>query len=221
MRPGHGADHIKGVFGSRDPVADRLVHRILQRRRTGRDRNHPRPQRFHALHIRRLPLDVDRAHEHVALHPEQRRDGRGADAVHPRAGLRDQPGLAHPPRQQRLPDGVVDLVRAGMVQVLALQIDFRAARVVAEPLRVVERGFAPDVVCQQILHFTPELRILLRFQVLAFEFDQRGHQRFGDILAAVNTEMGIHFLISLKNSRILSSDLIPGASSSELERSTP
>jgi hypothetical protein len=42
-------------------------------------------------------------------------------------GFRDDAGLAHAPRQQRLADGVVDLVRAGVVQVLALEQDLRAA----------------------------------------------------------------------------------------------
>ena len=45
----------------------------------------------------------------------------------PRAGLGDDPLLAHPPRQQPLPQRIVDLVRSGMQQVFALQINLRAA----------------------------------------------------------------------------------------------
>ena len=39
------------------------------------------------------------------------------------AGLGDDPPLAHPLGQQRLPEGVVDLVGPGVVEVLALEID--------------------------------------------------------------------------------------------------
>jgi hypothetical protein len=44
-----------------------------------------------------------------------------------RPGLGDDPRLAHAPREQRLPDRVVDLVRAGVIEVLALEIDPCAA----------------------------------------------------------------------------------------------
>jgi hypothetical protein len=43
------------------------------------------------------------------------------------AGLGDDAGLAEAPRQQDLADAVVDLVRAGVVQVLALEEDAAAA----------------------------------------------------------------------------------------------
>jgi hypothetical protein len=38
-----------------------------------------------------------------------------------RAGLGDDALLPHPPRKERLPERAVDLVRAGVGQVLALQ----------------------------------------------------------------------------------------------------
>jgi hypothetical protein len=45
-----------------------------------------------------------------------------------RAGLGDDAALAHAPRQQRLAQAVVDLVRAGVQQVFALEPDARAAQ---------------------------------------------------------------------------------------------
>ena len=45
----------------------------------------------------------------------------------PGAGLRDHAPLAHEAREQRLAEHVVDLVRAGVREVLALQVDARAA----------------------------------------------------------------------------------------------
>jgi hypothetical protein len=59
--------------------------------------------------------------------PIARGDGGRRDAVLARAGLGDDARLAHAAGEQRLPDGVVDLVRAGVVQVFALEVDLRAA----------------------------------------------------------------------------------------------
>ena len=78
-------------------------------------------EQAHAEHVQRLAAHVDLAHVHDALHAEQRGRGRGGDAVLARAGLGDQARLAHAPRQQRLAEHVVDLVRARVVEVLALQ----------------------------------------------------------------------------------------------------
>ena len=68
----------------------------------------------------------------------------------PGAGLGDDAALAHAPREQRLPQRVVDLVRAGVQQVFALQPDPRAADPFAEPLGEVQRRGAPGVVVQQV-----------------------------------------------------------------------
>ena len=86
-----------------------------------------RAQHLHALNVGRLSIDVNRAHVHVTRHPEERGDSRRRDAMHPRASLCDEPPLAHAPREQRLSDGVVHLVCAGVVEVLALQGYRRAA----------------------------------------------------------------------------------------------
>ena len=56
-----------------------------------------------------------------ALEAEERRRGGRGHAVLAGAGLGDQPRLAHALGQQRLAEHVVDLVRAGVVEVLALE----------------------------------------------------------------------------------------------------
>ena len=88
-------------------------------------------EQLHAEDVLRLALDVLGAHVDDALHAEARGDGRRGDAVLAGAGLGDHARLAHAPREQRLADAVVDLVRAGVVQVLALQVDLRAAELLA------------------------------------------------------------------------------------------
>jgi len=65
--------------------------------------------------------------------------------VLPGAGLGDDARLPHAPGEQRLAERVVDLVRAGMGQVLALEVDRRppAAPGVKDAARM--RAFAAAV----------------------------------------------------------------------------
>ena len=69
-----------------------------------------------------LALDVLGAHVHDARQVEQRAGRGGRDAVLAGAGLGDDPGLAEAPGQQRLAERVVDLVGAGVGEVLALEV---------------------------------------------------------------------------------------------------
>ena len=110
-----------------DPVAHRFVDRVLQRAAARVDAQHLGAEQPHAEDVQRLALHVLRAHVDVALEAEQRAGGRRRDAVLARAGLGDDPPLAHALGQQRLAERVVDLVRAGVGEVLALQEDARAA----------------------------------------------------------------------------------------------
>ena len=84
-------------------------------------------EHVHAKDVLLLPLDVDGTHIDDAFEAEARAQGRGRDAVHAGAGLGDHAFLSHAPRQKDLAEHVVDLVRAGVVELLALEIDFGAA----------------------------------------------------------------------------------------------
>ena len=134
VRPRDGADDVEGVVDVRDPVAQRLVHRVLERLGARFDRDDFGAEQFHAEHIGLLSRDIDRAHEDGAGQAEERGDGRGGDAMLTRAGFGDDFLLAHPLGEQDLADAIVDLVRAGVVEILALQIDFRAAEILGQPL---------------------------------------------------------------------------------------
>ena len=117
----HRADDVVRGRHVGDPVAQRLVGRVLERAGARLDRHHRRAEQLHPVDVERLARDVLGAHVHHALEPEARADRGGGDAVLSRAGLGDDAPLAHPEREQRLADRVVDLVRAGVVQVLALE----------------------------------------------------------------------------------------------------
>ena len=119
-------------------------------------RGRSRPAHFgaehaHAEDVQRLARHVVRAHVDDAFQAEQRADGGGGHAVLPRTGLGDDAALAHPAGEQRLAERVVDLVRAGVSEILALQKNRRAAARLGQPVRFVERGRAADEMPQQML----------------------------------------------------------------------
>ena len=196
-RAGDRADHVERVVAVRRPVADRLVHRVLERRAAFAHGVHLRAEHLHARDVRGLPRDVDRAHEDLALHAEERGDRRRRDAVHARARLGDETRLAHAPRQQRLSDRVVHLVRARVVEVFALEDDPRAAKVFREPPRVGERTLPSDVMDEDVVHFGLERRIALRVGIGLFEFMQRRHQCLRDILTAIDSVVCFHGFLDL------------------------
>ena len=158
MRAGGGADAVEGVGDIGHPVAQRLVHRVLERARARLDRAHLGAQHLHAEDVRLLPLDVDRAHVDDAVEAEARAGGRGGDAVLAGAGLGDDALLAHAPGEQDLAEHVVDLVRAGVVELVALEIDLRAAELLGQPLGEIERARPPDIVLEEAVELGLEGR---------------------------------------------------------------
>ena len=130
MRAGHRTDAVERIGNVGDPVAQCLVHRIFKRLRAQLDAANLGPEHLHPQHVRLLPLDVDRAHVDDAGQPELGAQRRGGDTMHAGAGLGDDAGLAHAPGQHDLAEHVVHLVRAGVVELLALEIDFGAAAMI-------------------------------------------------------------------------------------------
>ena len=145
----------------------------------------------HPGDVERLPLGVDLAHVDDALEAEQRAGGGGGDAVLTGAGLGDDPRLAHPLGEQRLTEHVVDLVRAGVVEVLALEQDPRAAGVLGRAASPRSAGDGPaGVVAQQPVELGDGTRGSPRgLGVLRVELVERGDQRLGDEPAAVSAEV--------------------------------
>ena len=146
-RAGHRADGVERVADGGDPVTQRLVHRVLEGARTALDGDHGSAQQTHAYHVELLAAHVFAAHVHGALEVEERA-GRGrGHAVLAGAGLGDHAGLAHALREKRLAEDVVDLVGAGVAQVLALEQDGGCAAL-AEARGMVQRRGAAGVVAR-------------------------------------------------------------------------
>ena len=127
------------------PVAHGLVDGVAQGARAAGDRPHLGPQQFHAEDVGPLAADVLLAHVDDALQAEVGAGRGGGDAVLAGPGLGDDAPLAHPQRQQGLAERVVDLVRAGVIEVFAFEVDLCPAALLAEPLGEIKRRGPADV----------------------------------------------------------------------------
>ena len=215
MRPGDGTDDVEGVFDVGDPVAQGFVQRILQRLRAALDGHHGGAEQMHPVDVRRLAFDVLAAHVDHAFHSVACTDGGGGHAVLTGTCLGNDARLAHAARQQRLSDGVVDLVGSGVVEVLALEVDLRPAQFAAHAGGVVDRTGAPDEMGQLGLVFGHESRVALGRRVGVLQFVERVDEGLSDKGAAVGAEVaaGIGLLV-VQHGNLVLQDLIEAARAS-------
>ncbi len=85
----------------------------------------------------------------------------------------------------RLAERVVDLVRAGVQEVLALQVDAFVGR---EPLRARQRRGAAGVRGEQLVQLRAERRVVAQRLPRARQLVERRNQRLRDVAAAVVAE---------------------------------
>ena len=189
MRPGHRADDVKRIFDVGHPVAHRFVERVLECPGTALHRHHGRAEQLHAIYILRLALHVFRAHIHHAFHAVARRHGSGRHTMLARASLGDHARFAHAFGQQCLPHGVVHLVRAGMVEVFALQKYLRATELLRPAFGVIDRAGAADEMLEIVIQLGDKFGIVAILFISLIQLFQRAHQGFGDINAAVRAEV--------------------------------
>ncbi len=191
VRPGDGAEDVVGRLDVGDPVAEGLVDGVLERLAAVVDRHDRRAEQPHPGDVERLALGVLAAHVDDALEPEQRGRGGRRDAVLPGAGLGDDPRLAHPLGEQRLAEHVVDLVRAGVVEVLALEDDPRAAAVLGEARHLGDDARPARVGAVQPLELADELGVDDGLAPHLLELLEGGDQRLGDVASAEATEAAV------------------------------
>src|SRR5439155_23139670 len=79
-----------------------------------------------------------------------------------------------------LAEHVVDLVGAGVTEVLALEVDARAAALLGEPLGEIEPRRPAGVVLEETGEAALALSIALRGGPGLLELDQPRHERLGD-----------------------------------------
>ncbi len=183
------ADQVVGVLDVRDPVADRLARRLLERLRPELDGANLGAEQAHALDVRPLAAHVLGAHVDDAVEAEAGADGGGRDPVLARAGLGDDPPLAESLREHRLAERVVQLVRAGVEEILALQVEPLRG---GEPLGAGERRRPARVGAGEVVELGVERLVGERRGPCARELVERRDQRLGDVAAAVGAVGGAH-----------------------------
>ena len=196
MRASRRANDVECVMDIGDPVAQPFVHRVLQRASAAGDGNDLCAQQAHAEHIWLLPLNVFCAHVNKAGQAKTCADGCGGNAMLASASFRDDARLAHTNSQQNLANAVVDLMRAGVVQLIALEPDLRAfaswgilADFLGQTLGIIKRRWAADIMFQQIIKLRSKSRVLLRRTIFALQIKHERHECFGDIASAELTKM--------------------------------
>ncbi len=188
MRAENRAEQIVRGANVGDPVAHRFVDGVFERVAAGLDADDLRAEHAHARNVERLARHVFGAHVDDAFEAEMRGDGGAGDAVLAGAGFRDDARLVHFYGEQALADGVVDFVRAGVEQVFALEVDARAAEMFREALGELQRRRAADEIFQEVLELRLECWVGFGELVGALEFEERDHEGFGDVAAAVGAE---------------------------------
>src|SRR5690606_18916968 len=116
-----------------------FVDGVAERARTAGYGTDFRAEQPHAEHVGLLAANVFLAHVDDAFEAKTSAGGRGGNAVLAGAGLGDHAAFAHAEREERLAEGVVDFVRAGVIEVFALEVNLGSADFFAQTLGVVER----------------------------------------------------------------------------------
>ena len=188
MRSDGRTDEVVRIPDVGDPIPHGLVDGVLEGALPLLDGHDLGAEGVHAEDVELLPLAVDGAHVHGAVQAEHGADGGGGDAVLAGAGLGDDAGLADALGEEGLADGVVDLVGAGVGQVLALEPDGGAAGELGEALGLVEGGGTADEVAAVEVDLGEEVGIFLDLLVLLLDLHEGLGQGFGDELPAELSE---------------------------------
>ena len=82
-------------------------------------------------------------------------------------------------------------MRAGVVQILALEIDFGAAQLAGQVLREIQRRRPPHIMLQIKPELFLEFRIVSGLVIQLLQFLEGRHQSFDDEFAAELSEMAL------------------------------
>ena len=86
-------------------------------------------------------------------------------------------------------DRIVDLVRAGVAEVFALEVDSRAPQMIGESLGQHQRRRTPGISRKQVIEFTLKFRVMLSFLISRRKLFERMHQGFRNELPAVGPKV--------------------------------
>jgi len=175
MRSGNSAYDIEGISCMCNPVANGVIHGILEGARSALYSMNLCSEQFHSEDVGLLTGNVNCSHIDHGLQSQQSAGGSGSHTVLSGAGFGHNALFAHFARQQRLPQRVVDFMRAGVVQVFTLEINFCAAQMFGEPPGVGQWRLAAHVGFQEVIQFGLKSGVALRLRVGVFQFQQGRH----------------------------------------------
>mgnify|MGYP007132059168 CR=1 FL=1 len=203
MGADNGTDAVDGVLVLVAVGCEGRVDRFLQRLQPVRDLDHSCAEDLHSRHVRGLLFDVHRAHIDVAVQAEVSGGGRQRNAMLPCAGLGDDLLLAHVLCKQHLAHAVVEFVRAGVVQILALDIELNARTdLVGESCKVGDRRGSALKLLADAAKLADELAGfadgLVGFADLVHGGLQLGRDIGAAIVAEIALGVGIVFEIGIK-----------------------
>ena len=121
MRTCDRAKQVVRVFDVGDPVSQSLIDGVLENAISQSDFHHLGTEHAHASNIKRLTTRIDLTHVDAALQAEHGAHRSGGHTMLSRASFSNDTGLTHALDQQSLPKRIVDLVGAGMVEILTLE----------------------------------------------------------------------------------------------------
>ncbi len=189
VRADDAAEDVVRLTAGAHPITHRLVRRVFERSASAVDFDDVGPEEPHAKDVQFLSADVFAAHVDVARQPEFRRRRRRRNAVLAGPGFGDEAGLAHPLGEQRLADGVVDLVGTRVEQVFALHPDACPADVMTRTVGRNEQRGATGELAEVNVQFGAERGVGLGFFVGGVELVERADERLGDEGAAEVAEV--------------------------------
>ncbi|MPM51987.1 hypothetical protein SDC9_98740 [bioreactor metagenome] len=187
----HRADGVQIVGRVVQVFLEGAVHRVLERRLAARNGHQLAAQDAHLGDVGVFFFDVHLAHVDLARNAHQCAGGCQRHAVLARAGFGDHLGLAHELGEQCFAQAMVDLVRAGVVQVLTLQVDLCAAKLIRQSACVEDGAGAAHIVGKELRQFVLKILALHDFIVGGADvvhgfFQVRRHE-----LAAVGAEKAV------------------------------
>mmetsp|Transcript_23587 Transcript_23587/g.35848 ORF Transcript_23587/g.35848 Transcript_23587/m.35848 type:complete len:754 (+) Transcript_23587:16-2277(+) len=191
MRPHGASNEVVRVPHVRHPIPHGLVDSVLQRRLAVLHGHHLRPQGVHSEHIELLTFAVHGAHVNRAVQAELGADGGCRHAVLSSSSLSDDTRLADFLRQKRLSDGVVDLVRSRVRQILPLQPDGCPTAVFGQSISLVKGCGTSHEVLTVLLQLGEKVFIVLDLIVLLLNLAEGLRKRLGDELSAEPAEAGL------------------------------
>ena len=148
-------------------------------------------EQLHAVHVETLAFHVFSTHVDIALQTQPGGNAGAGNAMLSRARFRDDARFPHAFREQGLADGIADLVRAGVIEIFALEIHLRPAQLTGEPLGEIQGGGSTHVMGEIVVELTLKLGIVAYVGVEFRQIIQRVRQRLRHEAPAERTEVSV------------------------------